>query len=49
MTAWSLRLVRYVSASPAHVWAVITDPEGTTPALPGVVGVLPGRFSARSA
>lgn len=39
MRPWKLSLDRYVAASPRAVWAVITDLEGTTPALPGVVSV----------
>lgn len=37
--SWSLSLDRYVAAPPQVVWDVVTDLEGTTPALPGVVSV----------
>ena len=37
--AWTVTVDRYVTAPPRVVWAVITDLEGTTAALPGVVSV----------
>lgn len=39
MAGWTLTLDRYVTAPPAVVWDVITDLEGTTRSLPGVVAV----------
>lgn len=36
---WSVTVDRYVAAPPRVVWAVVTDLEGTTARLPGVLSV----------